>query len=343
MALPTNLYQKLYAACPRRLSYQPHHQHNFTAWATQVRDKLAELLRLDWRDTTDVTAEIVNVEQCDGVRREKLLIRDAVFGDIPAYLLCPDGAEPRPGVLCLHGHGGYYAAKDMVAGVHETHPIANECSAALNYDYGMQLARAGYVTLCPDAFNFGERMLAADRWAESDVCPRYHLALAIYGLTPLGVTTAGNMRAIDYLLERQEVRGTGVGCVGLSYGGIQTMVLACIERRVTAAVISGALSSFEDALEDFGLFCGSQVLPGLLEWFDFPDIALAIAPRPVLYEMMQRDSCFAFTASWRIYQWLEEQYAALGVPDNIEADVVDTDHRYSGAKVPQFLARHLSM
>ena len=87
--------------------------------------------------------------------------------------------------------------------------------------------------------------------------------------------------------------------------------------------------------------CAAQVLPGMTDWFDMPDVAMAIAPRPVFYEIMRRDSCFDFAQAHEIWQRVPEAYAAMGVRDHIGLETPDTDHRYSGVHVPDFLRRFL--
>ena len=37
-----------------------------------------------------------------------------------------------------------------------------------------------------------------------------------------------------------------------------------------------------------------MTVPGILDWFDIPDIAASLAPRPVLYEFKKQDRCFDF-------------------------------------------------
>lgn len=338
MTLPENFYERLYDKAEKRLQYQGASGDEFSAWSKQVRDKLRELLDLqDVRETPE--AEVVSREECDGFVREKVIIKNGVVDEIPAYLLIPEAiAEPVSGVICLHGHGGYFAGKDMVAGVTDTKPIAIECAEALNYGYGVQLAQAGFATICPDAFGFGERLLESDRWAEEHVCDRYSVGLAAYGLTPMGITASGNMQVIDYLLSRPEVRSDGAGCVGLSFGGWQSYVTTCVDERIVAGVVSGALSCYGTSP---GPRCGAQMVPGMLKWFNQIDMQKAIAPRPVLYEIMLQDTSFEYDKSMAQYVELKSFYESLGIGDRIELDTADTDHRYIGNKVEAFFKKHL--
>lgn len=342
--LPDNLYAQLSAAAPRRLGYSPPVLADFEGWTRRVRSRLCELLRADLWPQGFKSVTLQGREEEPGFTRHRIEFEAGPLFSGAAYLLIPtDRPRPVPGILCLHGHGGYMAGKDMVAAPRETHPIARECAEALNYGYGVQLARAGYVTLCPDAFNFGERVLARDRWSQKHICNDYFTDLLVYGYNLMGLTVGTNVRLIDYLTTRPEVCADRIGCVGLSYGGIQTVFTQAVDPRIKVGVVSGALHSMADqmAASGGGGICGAQILPGLLEWFDFDDLAIALAPRPVWYELMRQDGCFDFGRSRAIFEKVAGVYQTLGVPDRTGLDTPDTDHRYSGQAVPSFFARFL--
>lgn len=342
--LPDDLFAQLSRDAARRLRYTPDLLPSFEAWTCRVRAKLGDLLRSDLWPSSPLSVTVTGREDGDGYVRERLEFEGGPLFSGSVYLLIPARlAKPVPGILCFHGHGGYMAGKDMVAGVVETHPIAIECAEALNYGYGVQLAKAGYVTLCPDAFNFGERLLAKHRWAEKHVCNDYFQDLLLYGYNLMGITVGTNIRLIDYLLSRPEVSASGVGCCGLSYGGLQAVFTMAMDERIRAGVVSGALHSMADlqAAAGGGGMCGAQIVPGMLEWFDFDDLAKSLAPRPVFYEMMRRDRCFNFEESFALYGQITELYGRLGVPERTGLNTPDTDHRYSGVNVPAFFERNL--
>lgn len=338
MTLSNDFYANLYQRAGKRLCYQDMDRDQFESWSAGVTRKLSELLKLP-EDRVPPDVRVISREQCEGFSREKIVIKNGMIDAIPAYVLVPETrSRSVPGIICLHGHGGYFAGKDMVAGVVDTNPIAIECAEALNYGYGVQLAKAGFVTICPDSFGFGERVLDADRWSENHICDTYLMGLETYGFSAAGVTMAGHMQVIDYLQSRPEVRDDSVGCIGMSYGGWQSYVLTCLDKRIGAAVVSGALSCFADAA---GPRCGAQTIPGMLEWFDQVDIQRAIAPRPTLYEIMKQDSSFDYKRSMAQYSELEHLYESLGISDRIDCDIADTDHRYIGSKVEAFFNKHL--
>lgn len=342
--LPDDLYDQLSLLSARRLRYTPEVLPHFEGWTQQVRAKLGELLRADLWPQEPLEVTIGGREEGDGFTRDRIEFKAGPLFSGSAYLLIPTERKERvPAILCLHGHGGYMAGKDMVAAPNETHPIARECAAALNYGYGVQLAQAGYVTLSPDAFNFGERLFAKHRWTEKHVCNAYFTDLLLYGYNLMGITVGTNVRLIDYLLTRPEVCPDRVGCVGLSYGGIQAVFTQVMDERIRAGVISGSLHSMAEQMASSGGggICGAQIVPGFLEWFDLDDLAKSLAPRPVYYELMKQDGCFDFKRSSALFEEVADVYRALGSPERTGLDAPDTDHRYSGKDIPAFFGKFL--
>ena len=105
-----------------------------------------------------------------------------------------------------------------------------------------------------------------------------------------------------------------------------------------ATVISGSLSGSHEPGSDG---CGASRLAGMPAWFERPDVAISIAPRPILFEFMRNDSCLDFKEAWQSFEYVQDGYALMSARDHIEHDVADTDHRYIGRRVPEFFARRL--
>ena len=316
---------------------------SLNGWSDRLRHRLSSLLHLeaisDWAGSGDITAEPAGRELCDGYIREKAYIDAGPLGPIPVYVLTPDPLPaPAPAILCLHGHGGYHAGKVMTACETDTHPIAIECGEALNYGYGEQMAKAGYVAICPDAYGFGERMREADLWTTEHLCDTYQELAKQIGHTHLGLTTWSNQRVLDYAATLPQVRGNTFGCIGLSYGGVQALTVAGVEQRIGATVISGSLSNIA---ESEGPGCGAVDVPGMLAWFDRTDIAISVAPRPLMFEFMRQDSCLEFDKAWNCFEYVKAGYESLGAGDRITVDLADTDHRYIGNEVPSFFNKWL--
>jgi dienelactone hydrolase len=85
-------------------------------------------------------------------------------------LLIPEGlTKPAPAVLALHEHGGfYYYGKEKVTET-EAFPLVLKKHIKRSYGgrtYADELARRGFVVLCPDAFYFGSQRIDVNHVAK---------------------------------------------------------------------------------------------------------------------------------------------------------------------------------
>ena len=90
-----------------------------------------------------------------------------------------------------------------------------------------------------------------------------------------------------------------------------------------------------------GNYCGAQYMPGLLTIGDIPEVAGLIAPKPLMVEMGEEDTCFVIDDAKAGYARLASIYAAAGVPERIDDDVFPGGHQWSGRKSFDWFARWL--
>ena len=266
----------------------------FEEWREKTRRLLSGLLGLEKMEECDlhpITMEKA-VTLPDGIRREHIRIQTEPDIWMTMYLLIPADADPNTRLfLCPPGHNG--AGKYTVAGLGEYGAIKEKIEQ-YQYDYGMQLAKKGFVAVCPDCRGFGER-----RETVADAKdPVLGLKGDCYWLAhmgePLGIPAAGMlvwdlMRLIDYLELRNEWDTEHIGCLGFSGGGMQTLYLVALDERIQYAVISGYMYGFRDALLTLNRNCSCNYIPHLWEHLDMGDIASLIAPRPLVIQSCRQD------------------------------------------------------
>jgi cephalosporin-C deacetylase-like acetyl esterase len=210
-----------------------------------------------------------------------------------------------------------------------------------NYNYGEQMARAGYLTICPDLRGFGERSDKHDHIPGRDRCNVNFVIGAILGTYTLTLNIWDMMKCIDYLETRPEVDPARIGMMGLSQGGTMTTFTTAVEPRIRAADIIGYVNPWRE----FGVkrenFCGSQVVPSIYRYLDTHDIAGLIAPRPLLLEMGVYDSCFRIEDMLDGYEGVRRIYRAAGVEERLWADVHSGPHAFAGNKAFDFFAKYL--
>ena len=301
-----------------------------------------------WPEETPLRLSVVRSTDKGDHLRKKILFDSSPGVTVPAYLLIPKGlrrGERRPGLVAAHGHGG---GKDDVVGVSRETRDKEKVAwvEQLNYEYGLHAVQRGYVVIAPDWCPFGERRppKAWSREPERDPCNVTDMAWLYFGRPLLTQSIWDGMRAVDVLAAHPNVDPRRIGVIGLSQGGTMATHLLINDRRVRAGVISGYCNTLRGnvlRIRNSMRTCGAQHVPGLLLHGDVPDMQGLIAPKPTLFEMGRRETCFYFPDMNRAYQHVAGIYKAAGCADRIGRDVHPHDHRWSGVKAWDWLARWL--
>lgn len=274
------------------------------------------------------------------------LIRERVVFDTEQHMSIPcqvlrrrdmkaDGQQAA--LICCHGHG---PGKDAVAGI-RNEPEMNAFIDFHNFDFGVQMAKAGFLTICPELRGFGERLEKPHPYPGRDSCNVDYIKGTLLGYYPLTLNIWDIQCCIDYLLERPEIHPERIGMMGISGGGTMTTFCAALDTRIRAADIIGYVNPFEEFAIKRTQFCGMQIVPDLFRYFDTDEIAGLIAPRPLLLEMGIYDECFYIHDLLKGYEGVREIYAAAGYEDLLETDIFQGPHAYGGNKAEAFFKKHL--
>ncbi|MFQ5928598.1 MAG: dienelactone hydrolase family protein [Acidobacteriota bacterium] len=319
--------RKLAQDAPLRLRFHGESAEECRRWQQQFAKTLRSLLGphqppQQWRTVRERSVEL------DDHRRDEFVLVAEGHPPLPVYLLTPKekGSHPRPGVVALHGHGPY--GYGTVVGRDESPGVAAAVEQS-NYDYGRQLVGRGYVVAAPCLTPFGRLLDNRSAYKGEDVCAVTFVRLQLIGKLLMAENLRDVLWSVKFLSRRDSVDPQRLGCVGLSYGGRMTMLAAALEERIRVAIISGALNVMQERIMT-RYSCGAQVIPGLLEYGDVPEIASLIAPRPCLWEVGNQDPLispeWAETALTRI----RRAYHALGAENQLRVDRFDGAHRWHG-------------
>ena len=270
---------------------------DFGAWQIATRARLFDLLGFSLMDRVPIEVrELDRVQIAGGIVRTHAMLQVEHNVWMPFYLLEPqvpklDAHGCKRCYICPHGHQGAGAAS--VAGVTGV-PAVDDAVRKFNYDYGLRLARMGYVTVCPDARGWGYRRDWKGQGDDENSFLRGTCLNQARMAEPLGLTVAGlnawdNMRLIDYLEARGDIAMDDLGCFGFSGGGYMTLYLAALDPRVRKAFVSGYLYGVDDSLLHLNGNCSCNYVPGLWRLLDMGDIASLIAPRPLLVQSCEGD------------------------------------------------------
>src|SRR5262245_43442867 len=329
--------RQLAAAAQLQLQFRGATRAELQRWQGEFAAKLRSLLGphsppKEWRTVVEKSVMLADH------RRDELLLIAAGLPRLPVYVLTPlnEKVKCRPAILALHGHGAYglgtVAGKDDVQGV-------AEAIRGSNYDYGRHLVQRGYVVAVPCLTPFGRRV-DKDAFGKQDPCAVTFVRLQLLGKVLMAENLRDCLWALELLARRDDVDADRLGCVGLSYGGRMTMLTAALEPRVKIAVISGALNLMQERIAR-PYSCGAQVIPGLLQYGDVPEIASLIAPRPCLWEVGSRDSLLPADGVEQALTRLRRAYRAAGAEDQLHVDRFDGGHRWNGELAYRLLDKTL--
>ena len=239
---------------------------------------------------------------------------------VPAYLLIPKSALNRkakaPGILCLH----------------QTHSLGQKVVVGLgnspNDQYGVELARRGYVCLAP-----AYPLLA-----------NYQPDLNALGYQS-GTMKAiwDNLRGLDLLDSLPFVKRGKFGAIGHSLGGHNAIFTAVFDERIKVIVSSCGFDSFVDYYGgDPGVWkpergwCQTRYMPRLAQYagrlneipFDFHELIGALAPRHVFVNAPLGDTNFKWRSVDAVVTAARPVFELYHVPQNLRVEHPDCGHLF---------------
>ena len=329
----------------RRHQFRGTTRDDVAQWQAQARARLSEILGLPLMQNAPPLARLrASVREADGLLREEWLMQTEPEVWMPYTLLIPDGIEtPAPLVFAPHGHGG--GGKWMVTGRRDNALVASGIER-FNGDYGLQLARAGFIVAAPDGRGFGERREPAVQGDEDVLkssCAHLTLSGSPLGLTVQGMMTWDLMRLLDWLQDDPRVDATRVGSAGLSGGGQQTLNFAALDTRVKASVVSGYFYGARESLLQLNRNCLCNMVPDLWSSFDMGDVAGLITPRGLFIETGDADPLNGASGLDNVYPQVEIANRVFELAgESVQHDVVPGPHRWNGRKSVPWLQEQLA-
>lgn len=321
-------------------------KQKFQSWKRKLLPKV--LATLGARpQTTAANPELVVEWREDALVKQRWLIDVQPHLSAALLLFRPEKlgrGEKRPAILCCHGHGEY--GKDSIMGI-TSNPDRAAAVQQANYDYGRQMARAGFVTYAIDWLGFGERDSRRKphhygAFADRDPCNIHFLCATMLGSTVLASNCHDASRATDFVCSLPFVDPERLGVMGLSYGGTMTMWMTLTDTRFAAADIICYASPFHDMAFATYNCCGSQITPGLYALCDMADLQGLIAPRPLLLEAGIHDSCFLIDpVLGKHWPQLLRIYAAAAAADRLDLDLFPGEHSWGGNRSVTFFRKWL--
>lgn len=282
-----------------------------------VRRALAEAVG-PFPEKTPLNAKVTRTIDKDGYRVQHILYESRPGFYVTSSLFIPAGlgkGEKAPAVIYCSGHSnsGYRSRTYQ-------HVILN-------------LVKKGFIVFAIDPIGQGERLQYADpETGESRFpYPTYEHSYAGAQLFITGNTLAGyfiwdGIRAVDYLLTREEVDPERIGITGRSGGGTQSAYIAAFDSRIKAAAPENYFTNFTRLYQSMGPQDAEQnFFYGIRQGLDMADLLVARAPMPALMIATTRDM-FPIQGAAETAEEVSKIYRAYGREGNFRMVTDDAPH-----------------
>ncbi len=286
-------------------------------YVEDVRNKVADCFG-PWPERTPLNPRVTGTVERDAYRIENVVFESRPEFYVTANLYVPKGLKAKaPGVVGSCGHSNNGKA-------HEAYQ-----------SFAQGLALQGYVVLLFDPIGQGERLQLPDE----NLKPRLGVGVSEHMMVGNQQFLVGEffgswrawdaMRALDYLLSREEVDPRHVGITGNSGGGTMTTWLCGVERRWTMAAPSCFVTSFLNNLENELPADTEQCPPrALRHGLDHGDFLACMAPKPIVI-LTQEQDFFDVRGSERTFAQLKHLYELLGAERNLTLFTGPGGHGYA--------------
>lgn len=283
---------------------------------------------------TPLNAEVVRTLNKKGYTVEHIVYESQPGFYVTSSLFIPDGqTEPMPTILFTSGHSNrayrrpYYQL-----------PLLN-------------LVKKGFIVFAIDPLGQGERLQYYDPESGQSVVgssTREHSYAGVQAFNT-GSSLARYMiwdgiRAVDYLLSRDEVDPQRIGIHGLSGGGTQAAYIAAFDERISASAPAGYITNFKRLLQSIGPQDAEQNFHGgIAAGLDHADLLEVRAPRPTLMITTTEDF-FSIQGARETAREVSKIYKAYGESSNFNIVEDSGGHGYTRKNreaMYAFFQRHL--
>ena len=247
-------------------------------------------------------------------------MRIPVMEGLRAYgiLFLPKGKGPFPLVITQHG------------GLGTPERVGGFFGSANYHDMVRRVLRQGAACFAPQLY-----LWSADYGPQMDRAHMEH-QLKLLGGSFASLETLMVMRSIDALCRKPQLDSSRVGMLGLSYGGLYTLLVAAADPRIRVACSSCA---FHDQLtvkmSDWGWYNAANR-------FTLVEISKLICPRALYIEVADKDELFDCRDAELAAPEVIAAYEKLGIAREFSFSVFSGVHELSqGPQIIDFLMTHL--
>ncbi len=280
-------------------------------WQTTARAKLEELLGLPLQRCDDQFS-ILSTTQTETYLRTEFEFQSEQGYFQKGVFLYPLNCEgKRPLAICLQGH-----ATGMHISLGEPRFPGDAAGIAGGRDMAIQAINRGYGAVAIDQRYMG----ATGQHPESGnpACLSYNHCMPslLLGRTAIGERVWDVQRLIDVMFSHfaDFVDQRKVICMGNSGGGTTTFYASCMDNRISIAVPSCAVCSYDASIIPLW-HCPCNFIPDIRKYMEMGDVGCLLAPKHLILVCGVTDNIFPLAGTEEAYSKIQSAYRWLGKED----------------------------
>jgi cephalosporin-C deacetylase-like acetyl esterase len=288
-----------------------------------INGEIMELLRIRKNgDSLDARRLVTTLRKGYKIEKVEFISEPGIY--IPAWVFVPEHPERESSAL-IFVHENGKETEGMEFGVLE------------------KLARNGFLVIAVDVRGVGatkpphpdeeipRTFTNLDNAETTMTYWAWEINQSLFGMRVLDV-----LRSVDYALSRSDVDHAKVRIIGKGMGALWTLYAAALDTRIASAICDGGLLSYRFLTRSDRYLHGANiVIPNVLNYFDLPHVAGAVAGRPlvILSPVDEMKEIVPTEVAQQEFQWTSDSYAAAGAAtefhvlrQNEEGDDADQYH-----------------
>lgn len=239
----------------------------------EIRERLQNIVG-PFPEKTPLNARVLRTIQKDTYKVEHVVYESQPDFYVPSSLFIPNGlTDKAPVVIYVSGHTaeGYRSETYQ----HKILNLVSKNIIVFAFDPVGQGERLEY--------NFGNERVPSSFGSPAGGHSYSGLQGFITGNTQAQIMIWDGIRAVDYLLTRDEIDSERIGITGRSGGGTQSSYIAAFDDRIYAAAPESYITNFTRLLQSIGPQDAEQVFAGgIANGIDHADLLAVRAPKPTL-------------------------------------------------------------
>ena len=265
-----------------KLSFQPDmDKKQFLEWKEKVTEKLENLMKFPLIAEQQPEPRCLWSKARDGYRLEKWEVYPEPGSVVPFLILVPDHASVKsrvPAVLCFSGSRG---TKELLSG-EDNQYVDYVDRFPFHNRMAKHFAEAGMMAVAVENPGVGELRNIDDPPHARGV---FSVEMIMSGRNYVGLSVFQKLKILDFVSGLNYVDQDKIAVSGHSLGTEPGMVLALLDSRINSIIFNDFVCDNRirsSVLKPPWPQTYWHCIPDLYEWFAFPDLMAALAPKPMI-------------------------------------------------------------